>query len=48
MITINHVCGSCESQFTITYDEIVCEDAPHYCPFCGNYLLEDDFEYEDD
>jgi hypothetical protein len=47
MVTLNHNCGECSSEFTIKYDEELCEDAPHYCPFCGEYLI-DELEIEDD
>ena len=47
---LNHICESCDSEFTLNYDDLVCEDAPSYCPFCGDYLDvdEDDFENEED
>jgi predicted nucleic acid-binding Zn-ribbon protein len=48
MINVKHTCGSCDSQFTINYNDMECEDSPHFCPFCGEYLIEDDFEIEDE
>jgi hypothetical protein len=25
-----------------------CEDSPHFCTFCGEYLIDDDAEFEDE
>ena len=47
MVTLHHNCGECSSEFNIKYDELECEDAPHYCPFCGEYLV-DELDSEDD
>jgi hypothetical protein len=47
MVTLHHNCGECSSEFNIKYDELECEDAPHYCPFCGEYLV-DELDIEDD
>ena len=47
MNTLKHECGVCDSAFAIHYDEMECEDAPHYCPFCGEYLI-DELDIEDD
>ncbi len=41
MTTLNHVCDSCESEFTLTYNEELCDDDPIYCPFCSEYILLD-------
>jgi hypothetical protein len=46
MATLNHTCDQCDSQFTIRYDEEVCEDSPQYCPFCSEMIIE--FEQVDD
>jgi predicted nucleic acid-binding Zn-ribbon protein len=48
MATIHHVCDNCDSEFTIKYDVDKCEDDPHFCPFCSEYILENDTEDEDD
>lgn len=50
MATLNHKCDSCESEFTIKYDEDMCEDDPIYCPFCSSYILleSDKDELQDD
>ena len=41
MATLNHVCGNCESEFTLKYNEELCDDDPIYCPFCSEYILLD-------
>jgi len=41
MTTLNHVCDSCESEFTLKYNEELCDDDPIYCPFCSEYILLD-------
>jgi DNA replicative helicase MCM subunit Mcm2 (Cdc46/Mcm family) len=47
MAALHHTCDNCDSEFTVKYDEEVCDDSPHFCPFCGEMLV--DFEeIEDD
>lgn len=41
MTTLNHVCDNCESEFTLRYNEELCDDDPIYCPFCSEYILLD-------
>ena len=41
MATLNHVCGNCDSEFTLKYNEELCDDDPIYCPFCSEYILLD-------
>ena len=48
MINLKHTCESCDSEFSINYDDMKCEDAPSFCPFCGEFLLEDNTEFEDE
>ena len=50
MSTLHHTCDSCDSKFTIKYDENLCEDDPIYCPFCSEYILlnSEDISEEDD
>jgi DNA-directed RNA polymerase subunit RPC12/RpoP len=48
MATLNHVCEDCNSEFTIKYDEDICEDDPIYCPFCSSYILLESDELQDD
>jgi transposase-like protein len=47
MTSMRYTCESCESQFTIQYDEMHCEDSPTFCSFCGEYLV-DDAEVDED
>lgn len=47
MINVKHDCESCDSRFAIVYNELECEDSPHFCPFCGEYLIDDGAEFED-
>ena len=48
MATLNHTCDNCESEFTLKYNEDLCEDDPIYCPFCSSYILLDSNELQDD
>jgi hypothetical protein len=48
MTRLNHECENCGSQFTIIYDEELCESDPISCPFCQEYLLLDSDEFTDD
>lgn len=48
MPLIKHTCETCDSQYTIVYEEELCEDAPHYCPICGDYMIEDDYANDEE
>jgi len=45
---IQHECTACGSAFTITYDEMQTESDPSHCPFCGEYLILDDENFDDE
>ena len=47
---LQHECSECGSNFTVSYNEMNTESDPTYCPFCGEYLLleNEDFDNEDD
>lgn len=46
MAAVHHTCDNCDSEFTIKYDEDEAADSPHFCPFCGEMLI--DFEKVED
>ena len=48
MATLNHTCDNCESEFTLKYNQDLCEDDPIYCPFCSSYILLESNELQDD
>jgi DNA-directed RNA polymerase subunit RPC12/RpoP len=49
MASIHHTCDTCGSEFTIKYDETICESDPIHCPFCAEYMVEsEEFEDEDE
>jgi predicted nucleic acid-binding Zn-ribbon protein len=48
MVTLHHICEQCFSNFSIKYDDLECEDDPHFCPFCGEILVETEEIQEDD
>jgi len=48
MATLHHICDECGSEFTLKYDEEQTEDSPHYCPFCGEMLIDTDDINEDE
>jgi len=44
-------CSSCESSFDVDYvEELVSEEYPEYCPFCGEVIeeLSEDYIEDDD
>ena len=49
-------CSNCESTFTVSYvEELVSQDYPEHCPFCGEaieelseHYIEDDDNLEDE
>lgn len=49
MPALHHVCGECDSEFTIKYHEDRAESDPAYCPFCGEMLIDiDDYTEDED
>ena len=47
--TISGECESCESSFQVGYvEELVSQDLPEHCPFCGELIQEIQEEYIDD
>lgn len=42
-------CTSCESSFNVDYvEELVSEEYPSYCPFCGEIIEEIQEQYIED
>jgi predicted nucleic acid-binding Zn-ribbon protein len=48
MINLRHECTACSSQFTVSYNELYTESDPTHCPFCGEYLILDDDDFDDE
>lgn len=48
MTSLKHTCGSCDSEFTIEYDDMQTDSDPIICPFCGEYLVLEDDDFVDD
>ena len=50
MIKLQHECSACGTEFSITYNEMYTESDPTNCPFCGEYLIleQEDFDEEDE
>jgi hypothetical protein len=48
MASVKHSCDNCDSVFTIKYDEEMVPDAPHFCPFCAEMIIDVDNLDEDD
>lgn len=50
--TVDGGCDNCESSYTVVYtEEMVSEEYPEFCPFCGEHideLSESYIEDEDD
>ncbi len=47
MTKLKHECESCDSKFSISYDELNTESDPTFCPFCAEYLMLNN-EYDGD
>jgi len=45
---IQHECTACGSVFTIIYNEMNTESDPTHCPFCGEYLILDYDNFDDE
>lgn len=48
MTKLKHTCDSCDSQFSISYDELNTESDPQYCPFCAEYLINNEYDDADE
>lgn len=48
MTTLHHTCDNCSSEFTIKYDQEQVEDDPHFCSFCGEFMIETDNLQDED
>jgi len=54
--TVIAECSNCESSFNVEYvEELVSQEVPEYCPFCGEIIddiqeeyIEDDDDDEDE
>ena len=40
MANKHHSC-ECGSKYVIQYDKEICETDPLYCPFCGEYMIDE-------
>lgn len=48
MKRLKHTCEGCETLFVIEYDELIADDDPSMCPFCGDYITDELDEVIDD
>jgi len=49
--TVSGECNSCESTYNVDYvEELVSEEYPEYCPFCGEVIdeLSENYPVDDD
>ena len=47
--TITAECSSCESSYDVIYmEELVSEELPEFCPFCGEQIEELSEDYIED
>jgi len=48
MPTLSYICETCDSEFTIDFDDTIMDEAPTFCPFCGDTdIYEDEFRSND-
>jgi hypothetical protein len=45
---LKHECEHCESKYKIMFTEEDCADNPRYCPFCSEYIIEEETEKDED
>jgi len=45
---ITHICSACNTEFEISYNELNTESDPSSCPFCGEYLILSDEDFNDE
>jgi len=45
---LKHSCDNCDANYKIIYNEEDCEDTPHFCSVCGNYIIESDTEEDEE
>jgi DNA replicative helicase MCM subunit Mcm2 (Cdc46/Mcm family) len=48
MTSITHTCENCDSTFTIKFDQEETDSDPSFCPFCGEMMIEYDFNDDDE
>jgi hypothetical protein len=48
MTTTTHTCETCDSTFTIKYNENETDADPGFCPFCGEMIIESEFDDDED
>lgn len=48
MTRLKHECESCDSKFSISFDELETDSDPSYCPFCASYIIDNDETDDDD
>lgn len=46
LISSGSTCEECGNNFTLTFEDDITEDAPGFCPFCGEKIfLDEELEY---
>ena len=45
---IKHNCDNCDAKYKVIYNEEDCDDTPHFCSVCGNYIIESDTEEDEE
>jgi DNA replicative helicase MCM subunit Mcm2 (Cdc46/Mcm family) len=48
MTTMTHTCDTCDSTFTIKYNESETDTDPGFCPFCGEMIIDCEFDDDED
>ena len=48
MARLHHNCEECSTDFVIEYDEMESESDPIHCPFCGEYMIDTEDEFEEE
>lgn len=42
LIKQKYVCEDCDGEYTIVYDDDVCDGGPTYCPWCAEYITQEE------
>lgn len=48
VLTVKHSCSQCDSTYKVIFKEEETEDNPRFCPFCSDFIIEDETEQDED
>jgi DNA replicative helicase MCM subunit Mcm2 (Cdc46/Mcm family) len=48
MSVLTYRCEYCNSKFRLEYEETECETDPLHCPFCSEYIDQEELDFDED